>query len=175
MNGKILLVLLFAGLCFIGLTLIAQSRTSGRSSPTRCAVTIPNGSELPGQLSHHGPSDHSARESGFYGNGKLWTTRWLGGTVEFRPGGPGSIESGGSPGMKFPWWRGVRGKLAIEGRRLDVSAPPLRAIIPEDYGDTGFQSTGLIFPTEGCWEVTGRVGETSLTFVTRVVKVGDGR
>src|SRR5207302_5811496 len=25
----------------------------------------------------------------------------------------------------------------------------------------------VIFPTEGCWEVTGEVGETSLTFVTR--------
>ena len=34
-----------------------------------------------------------------------------------------------------------------------------------------FKPTALIFPTEGCWEVTGKVGETSLTFVTRVVKI----
>lgn len=26
----------------------------------------------------------------------------------------------------------------------------------------------------GCWEVTGRVGEASLTFVTMVTKIGDG-
>jgi hypothetical protein len=73
--------------------------------------------------------------------------------------------------MKFLWWRGVRGKLTIQGQRLDAPAPPLRADIPGGYGDTGFQATGLIFPTEGCWEVTGKVGESSLTFVTRVVKV----
>jgi len=32
------------------------------------------------------------------------------------------------------------------------------------------QPTELIFPTEGCWEVTGRVGDASLTFVTLVVR-----
>jgi hypothetical protein len=85
------------------------------------------------------------------------------------------MDSDGSLSMKFPWWRGVRGKLIIEGRRLDASAPPLRASIPEGYGDTGFQATALIFPTEGCWEVTGKVGETRLTFVTRVVKAGGGK
>jgi LysM repeat protein len=31
------------------------------------------------------------------------------------------------------------------------------------------QGVGLIFPTAGCWEVTGRVGDASLTFVTEVV------
>jgi hypothetical protein len=47
--------------------------------------------------------------------------------------------------------------------------PPLRARIPDGYGDTGFQATALIFPTEGCWEVTGEVGDTRLTFLTPVV------
>jgi len=61
----------------------------------------------------------------------------------------------------------------MHGKRLDAPAPPLRAIIPEGYGDTGFQATGLIFPTEGCWEVTGEVGDTRVTFVTRVVKLGE--
>ena len=73
--------------------------------------------------------------------------------------------------MKFPWVRGVRGKLTIQGKRLDAPAPPLRAHIPDGYGDTGFQATGIIFPSEGCWEVTGKVGDSSLTFVTRVVRV----
>jgi hypothetical protein len=94
--------------------------------------------------------------------------------VEFRPGEPGFVHSDGSLSMKFPWWRGVRGRLTIEGRRLDASAPLLRATIPEGYSETGFQATGLIFSTEGCWEVTGKVGDTSLVFVTRVVKI-EGR
>jgi len=28
----------------------------------------------------------------------------------------------------------------------------------------------VIFPTEGCWQVTGRVGRADLTFVTFVIK-----
>jgi nicotinate-nucleotide pyrophosphorylase len=32
------------------------------------------------------------------------------------------------------------------------------------------QASGLIFKTEGCWRITGRVGRTTLTFVTRVAK-----
>ena len=75
--------------------------------------------------------------------------------------------------MKFGWTRGedLRGKLKIHGRRLDAPAPPLRANIPDEYGDTGFQATALIFPTEGCWEVTGEVAHIRVTFVTRVVRI----
>jgi hypothetical protein len=64
----------------------------------------------------------------------------------------------------------VRGDLAITGRRLDKPAPPLRAYVPAGYGESRFQPSGLYFPTEGCWEVTGRVGQARLTFVTLVVK-----
>jgi len=78
----------------------------------------------------------------------------------------------GAVDMKFPWWRGpgVIGTLTVRGRRLDAAAPPLIARIPDGYGDAGFQATGLIFPTTGCWEVTGRAGSASLTFVTLVMK-----
>jgi hypothetical protein len=33
---------------------------------------------------------------------------------------------------------------------------------------TRFQSSGLYFPTEGCWEVTAQAGESELVFVVRV-------
>ena len=89
----------------------------------------------------------------------------------FARDGPGFVLPDGSFEMKWPWQRGVSGKLTIEGRRLDAPAPPLRADIPEGYGDSGFQSTALIFPTQGCWEVTGIVGNAQLTFVTLVVQV----
>ncbi len=129
-----------------------------------CPVTKPNGNtpprERPGGR-HHG------------GDG-LWTVLWPDGTVVFRPGGSGFVQEDGSLSMKFPWWRGREGQLRIEGRRLDGSAPPLRARIPNGYGATGFQATALIFPTPGCWEVTGRVEEANLTFVTLVVKIGEG-
>ena len=52
------------------------------------------------------------------------------------------------------------------GRRLTATD------VPDGYGVTGFQASAVTFPTEGCWEVTGRVGNASLTFVTLVLKAG---
>jgi hypothetical protein len=109
-----------------------------------------------------------------YGNVLISTDLWPDGTIVFRPGGPGFVTDAGALGMKWGWRRAVRGQLRIEGRRLDGSAPPLRAEIPAGYGDFGFQSSALIFPTTGCWEVTGRVGTASLTFVTLVQRIGTG-
>jgi hypothetical protein len=51
---------------------------------------------------------------------------------------------------------------------MDGEAAPLQADIPPGYGQTGFQASGIIFPTEGCWEITGRAGDAELTFVQRV-------
>ena len=58
-----------------------------------------------------------------------------------------------------------------QGRRLDASAPPLRAEVSDGYGDQDFQASGVIFPTEGCWEITGQVGAARLTFVNVVIRV----
>lgn len=128
-----------------------------------CRVTAPNGRRYSGDLA-----------GGNHGNEALVTALWSDGRVDFRPGGPGCVEPDGYLGMKWPWWRSVRGNLTIEGRRLDGSAGPLRASIPKGYGETGFQATGLLFAGPGCWEVTGRVGEAKLSFVTLVVKTADG-
>lgn len=145
----------------------AQRAGAPAQSTPACAVTTPNGIAA-------GP-EHPGRFG--YGNRQVSIGPfglWPEGTVVFKPGGAGFVTRDGSLGMKFGWQRGVRGQLRIEGHRLDASAPPLRSEVPEGYGDLGFQPTYLIFPTPGCWEVTGRVGEASVTFVTRVVKIGDG-
>lgn len=147
----------------VGLTFVTVAKdglTSVATPLPPCAVTEPNGSAPPGEQ----PSPE------YLGNGQLWTVLWPDGKVIFEPGGPGTIGEDGSLGMKWGWWRGVNGQLTIEGRRLDAPAPPLQADIPAGYGETGFQATGLIFPTEGCWQVTGKAGEAELTFVTLVVK-----
>ena len=129
---------------------------SNRPNPRACPLTLPNGRVMP---------EHE--DAGMnHGNGSLWTAMWPHNVVIATPD---FIEADGSVGMKWPWWKGVDGKLTISGRRLDGSAPPLRAHLP-DYGRRGFQPSGISFPTEGCWEVTGAVGETKLTFVTLVLK-----
>jgi hypothetical protein len=130
--------------------------TDASRSSIECAPTSPNGGNPPGQQS---------RTS--HGNGKLWVELWPHGIVRATEA---NMRADGSIAVKFPWTRGVRGKLAITGRRLDAEAPSIRAEIPNGYANTGFQASGIIFPTAGCWEITGRVGDVSLTFVTEVVK-----
>lgn len=122
-----------------------------------CPITKPNGVAPAG-----------AQGSTFHGTTSFAVALWGHGVIVGEPqagtGSPGVI------GAKVGWWRGVRGELTVEGRRLDAPAAPLGAHIPDGYAESGFQPTGLLFPTEGCWEVTGRVGGASLTFVTLVLR-----
>ena len=122
-----------------------------------CPVTEPNGSLPPGE---------TVAAPEYLGNGELWTVLWPDGKVMMEQH---NLEADGSLSMKWGWVRAVTGSLTIEGHRLDAEAEPLRAFISDGYGDKGLQITALIFPTTGCWEVTGRVGDASLTFVTEVL------
>jgi hypothetical protein len=128
-----------------------------------CPVTLPG---------HPGPSGPTANQlfgwGASYGDGKLWVGGlWPHGIIAV---GHGFVDHHGRVGMKFGWWRGVPGRLQITGRRLDAPAPPVRSDVPNGYGAKGFQASGVIFPTEGCWEVTGSVHRTPLSFVTFVIK-----
>jgi hypothetical protein len=149
----------FAAVLVAGAALAAcsggDSDTGSADAASACAPTVANGSAPPGE----------AASERHHGNGRLWTVLWPGGVV--RPD-PAWVQADGSIRVKFPWWRGVEGALAISGRRLDGDAPPLVAEIPAGYGTIGFQATSIVFGTPGCWSVTGRVATTSLTFVVDV-------
>lgn len=119
------------------------------------------------------PGANTADRPGNYGTPALSTTLYPEGKVEFIPSGPGFVLPDGSLKMKFPWWKKTEAKLTITGRRLDAAAPPLRAEVGES-ADPHMVPTYIIFPTTGCWEVTGKAQNSMLTFVTRVVKVGRG-
>lgn len=158
-----------AALLWVTATSVAAAQSlHPRGAP--CDVTAPNGIV----------AGSSRPQAESYGNRLLSVGPfglWPDGTVVFKPGGAGFITSDGALGMKFGWTRGAAGRLAIAGRRLDAQGPPLRAHIPDGYGDTGFQASYVIFPSPGCWEVTARIGgraDSMLTFVTRVVKIGAG-
>jgi hypothetical protein len=102
-----------------------------------------------------------------YGNRSLWVgLLWPHGVVIITPD---HVNPDGRLEMKFGWYRLTSGFLTITGRRLDAPAPPLSART-SGYGLTGFNASNLIFPTEGCWQVTGRAGRAALTFVTFVIK-----
>jgi len=128
-----------------------------------CPVTLPRPTHPPGVS-----SDVVFGWGASYGDGKLWVGGlWPHGVLDVDRS---FVARDGSVRMKFGWWRAVPGKLRITGRRLDAPAPPAKAEVPAGYGRTGFQASGVIFPTEGCWEITGTLPTTSLTFVTFVIK-----
>jgi hypothetical protein len=131
-------------------------------------VTVPNGSAPPGERPI--PTDH--------GDGLLWTELPLtDGEIRAGPASlhlAGHVREDGAIDVKMPWWRGSRamGTLTVRGERLDAPAPPLGSFVPDGYGDVGFQAASAIFPTAGCWQITGSAGGASLTVVVRVVTVG---
>ena len=135
-----------------------------------CPVTFPNGWNHPPALVDVLPNDQGERPSlsaSEHGNGFLWIPG-------FPTGGKIAVHSehwdpDGSLRWKMGWWLGVPGRLHITGRRLDAPAPPLEADIPEGYGGIGFQAAGLHFPSEGCWEVIGRVVSPNREASLRVV------
>jgi hypothetical protein len=137
-----------------------SARASNLAGP--CPVTFPGG-ELP------------FGDGGFnYGNDSLGVALWPNGKLVAGPlpdgGSYAETKPDGSIRTKLGWWHAVEGQLSIEGARLDASAPPLRADIPHGYGPTGFQPTELTFPTPGCWQVIGGVGNVSLKYVVLVSK-----
>lgn len=127
-----------------------------------CPVTLP---------AAQGPADATAENffgwGASYGNGKLWVGG-LGkdGVLALTP------EDDGTFGNKFGWWRSVEGRLSITGKRIDApSARPAVGNVPDGYGPSGFQSSGVTFPELGCWEVTGQLDTgTSITFITYVTR-----
>jgi hypothetical protein len=113
-------------------------------------------------------------QGGIQGNEALTAVLPRGGKFVFAPGGAGFVDRDGALGIKFAFDRLIAGQLSVGGRRLDGDAGRARAHMSNGYGDIGFQPVYLVFPTPGCWEITGRVGEAKLTFVLLVEKVGDG-
>lgn len=155
-----ILVVLSTGACVQ--TVSAQAAEPG------CEVTLPNGQRA---------SDAGLGTGGNHGNGELFVGIPGGGLFPYGPREDhysgvmllrGFLEGDGSVVGRDAWWREVPGALEVEGRRLDAEAPPLEATVPDGYGETGLQMVGLRFPTPGCWEITGRVGDASLTYVTLV-------
>jgi len=142
-----------------------QSKSApGSQSRFACPVTLPNGKQPVGNVKPGLANDGNDA-------GTLFTNLWPDGRVVFQAGGPGQVLQDGSLEMKWAWTRSmeVSGPLQITGQRLDMPAPPLGADL-RGLGDYGTTQMRLVFPTPGCWEVTGRAADATLTFVTLVVK-----
>lgn len=137
--------------------LTEATRPDGESSQrtqTSCPVTKSNGWQY-----------LENPKGGNYGNQALGTILPSFGVVD--------VDTRRTPGhelsIKLGWWRLVPGQLTITARRLDGNAAAIRAVIPQGYGTRGFQSSRLIFPSVGCWQITGHIpGNAALNFVIQV-------
>ena len=73
-------------------------------------------------------------------------------------------EEWGQGSGKIPWIKPLGSRLTVQGRRLDGEAAPLWADISSGYsGD--FQSSIIIIPTAGCWEIEARANASMLRFI----------
>ena len=84
-------------------------------------------------------------------------------------GSRATINRNGSIYAKYGWWRAGAAKPVITGWLVDDPRRRLRADVPGGYG-SGFQTTGLTFPSIGCWRVTGKLRKASLAFTVLVTK-----
>jgi hypothetical protein len=146
---------------------IAAETTPMGDARRPCPVTIPTATVPPG--AGLGPKGFN------FGNARLRAgLYWPKGTLPagtLQSGGSfATLEGDGSISAKVGSWR-KRGMLEVTGQRLDRSAPRLRASVNGAYGDSGFQPSRLLFPTVGCWRVTGSAGRARLTFVVEVTKL----
>jgi hypothetical protein len=126
-----------------------------------CKPTRPNGSTPPGEAAS--PLNH--------GENGLWTVLWPHGTVIVPLE---NVDAAGVLWMKFPWWRGpgVEGRLRVSGREVSTGTA-IRPDVSDAYGSTGFQATGIGFPTAGCYEISAVAQRARLMIVTRV-RLEDG-
>jgi hypothetical protein len=141
-----------------GLVLASAPAAPQSVTDFACPVTMPNGIGL--------------------GHGTDQLSTYLMSSLTFKLGGVGEVlRDGWLRWPKWPWRRGAgaRGPLTVRGRRIDAPADAMRVqLCNECYGDVGFIPMSMDFPSPGCWEITGRVGDHTLTFVISVIKIGSG-
>jgi hypothetical protein len=136
------------------------ARTPVTARLVDCPVTIPNGGQPPGEQ----------QSPDYHGNGSIWTALPPDGKiVATRP----FVLPDGSMRIKFPWWgsRGAGAHLTVSGSGIGRPGGLARATVTEGLtAAPHFWASSIVFPTGGCWRVTGTAGPARLTFVVLVVK-----
>jgi hypothetical protein len=118
-----------------------------------CPATRPNGNV---------PSGAPRTWAGvpWHGNGALW--------VPLRA--DGSLVTNALGGHKQPWVANESGLLRVRYWRLDPLSPPIEAGVTtgtlSGYAGPSWASRMSFQP--GCWQITGRLGDVTLSFVVSV-------
>ena len=167
-------VLMAATACTSARTPIASS--AGPASPTTpvpttslaCQVTRSDANGVPPSAIPTAEAPPVPYVQDWFGNNALWVRlpKDTGLPAQYDP----TLKT---LATKFPWWRTLNGKLTVTAQRLDGPTGQFQAQIgsPEEYGDIGFDPSYILWPSTGCWRLTGTVAGRSLTVTVRVVRV----
>ncbi|MFZ0421072.1 MAG: hypothetical protein WAM04_23430 [Candidatus Sulfotelmatobacter sp.] len=164
-----LLLLLFC-LLFASRTSFAQpaSTETSKDEPDGCPVTMQHQANPfvpPKPYSQQAPNG-----SFWFGTEKLWTAlpidgAWRG-LGHYTANDPTFRQKLFLWRQGYDWHREPRPNLKVIGKRLDAETDPLFVDRPTNVSsDPGGMLVGINFPTVGCWEITGRYGDDTLTFV----------
>jgi hypothetical protein len=136
-----------------------------------CPVTVPRGKPPPG-LGARAPFPGLGASPRWHANTFLWTGLPLDGV--YVPDSR-SVAPDGSVEAKLYWFAAVvHGEFSLTGQRLDGSSPALFVHRVNRESMTRFRGSGtwatpVTFPSQGCWRLTARVADVSLSFVVEVV------
>ena len=152
-NMRVIDVVMFRSLIIVlSLSILLVScSASGRNA---CPVTEPVWIKPPEDSAVSGTP-----EDGYYfvnTDRSIWASAW------WTPQDENYLRANGD-GIKVGWFRPAGAVLEITGQRIDGKSTPLEVNIPCCY-PTRFQSSGLYFPADGCWEVTAKAADSELTF-----------
>ena len=155
-------------------SLSQQARTATTNHvPNSCPVTKPYQTSLFVPPSPY--TSNAGAGSFWFGTDRLWTVLPADGTWKglghYTPSDPTFRQ-------KLFWWRQgydwrtePQPKLTVTGRRLDAQAAPLMSERANNVtSEPAAMVVGINFPTLGCWEITGRYGDDTLTFVVWLAK-----
>ena len=154
--------------------LLGCTGAPGKTPVTQTAtpVTMASARHCPVTIGRPVPSGKPWRKLLFgwqsaHGHGSLWVGGlWPHGIVIITPDDIEPDEPAGDEVRLVP----ADQRIPHDHRSAAGRAAPPASGQASGYGLTGFDASGVTFPTEGCWQVTGRVGRTALTFVTFVIK-----
>lgn len=137
----------------IGVQASARLRVAAPAGPG-CPTTTPNGVR--------GAPDISDSEFHWHGNGGVWAFLRTDGRVITNPLG----------GYKMRWAGkvGLSGRISVRYSMLGPASAPLtaRGGVLTPYATPNETISQMTFQP-GCWQITGRVGDISLSFVAQVV------
>lgn len=147
---------------------VGQVKTEGPGLIGDCPVTVGDADVVPPPLIVEDPTVLPVPwVDRWYGNDAMWVRLPREGVL------PASPDQGRQTiSTKFPWWRVLSGQLSAMAQSLDRDAGHFEADVrsPAEYGPTGFVPSTLTFDHPGCWEITGSIQGSSLSFIVQVVE-----